>query len=297
MKTEHDEIAVLGMLQAIRKQREDFLAGVELNAETVSRALATYYEVVTAADVATFLPHRVNPACPDKSALFMRILESRRPLRHAPPTSFSYPWYALVEESGPFTVNLGNTMSLAGLVAGTRGAAGAYALVLNQCSYSVVSENGEARAIMQLLSNEADFDGAKFVELAEQSPVWTVRHGPWPSWELTVGVSNDGSARRDIAERPFPDTISDVVWGGWGLPINPVVVSRGSDAIREEQEKRERAVRGELRGLEALCYEGKTQAVYPEDPSQWDWLHYSRRGWSLRKSAQWVDFEIPYYKT
>jgi hypothetical protein len=40
----------------------------------------------------------------EKSALFARLLEGRRPLIYPPPCSFSYPWYAVVEEQGPWEI-------------------------------------------------------------------------------------------------------------------------------------------------------------------------------------------------
>lgn len=40
----------------------------------------------------------------DKSALLNRIYEGKTPLRFRPPTSCSYPWYSIIEESNPQSV-------------------------------------------------------------------------------------------------------------------------------------------------------------------------------------------------
>lgn len=40
----------------------------------------------------------------EKSALFARLLEGRQPLIYPPPCSFSYPWYAVIEDQGPWEI-------------------------------------------------------------------------------------------------------------------------------------------------------------------------------------------------
>ena len=42
----------------------------------------------------------------NKSALFWRLLQGKPALTKIPPTSFSYPWYQLYEEDGPFEVSV-----------------------------------------------------------------------------------------------------------------------------------------------------------------------------------------------
>lgn len=42
----------------------------------------------------------------EKSALFSRLLDGKKPLIYPPPCSYSYPWYEVIEESGPFDLSL-----------------------------------------------------------------------------------------------------------------------------------------------------------------------------------------------
>lgn len=42
----------------------------------------------------------------EKSALFARLLEGKQPLIYPPPCAYSYPWYEVIEESGPFHLSL-----------------------------------------------------------------------------------------------------------------------------------------------------------------------------------------------
>jgi len=76
--------------------------GVELSAVTVCHAMAQYDAVIrVSGDMArrVFSGEYMDPASPAKSALFLRLLMGKPALRHAPPTAFSYPHYALIEES------------------------------------------------------------------------------------------------------------------------------------------------------------------------------------------------------
>lgn len=42
----------------------------------------------------------------EKSALFARLLEGKKPFIYPPPCAYSYPWYEVIEEKGPFNLSL-----------------------------------------------------------------------------------------------------------------------------------------------------------------------------------------------
>lgn len=42
----------------------------------------------------------------EKSALFNRLLNGKQPLIYPPPCAYSYPWYEVIEENGPFNLSL-----------------------------------------------------------------------------------------------------------------------------------------------------------------------------------------------
>ena len=56
-------------------------------------------------------PHQIGP----KSALFARLLEGKAALPYPPPTSYSYPWYDIIEKPGPHHVSIGGGLSVAGV--------------------------------------------------------------------------------------------------------------------------------------------------------------------------------------
>lgn len=42
----------------------------------------------------------------EKSALFARLLEGKNPFIYPPPCAYSYPWYEVIEDNGPWTLSL-----------------------------------------------------------------------------------------------------------------------------------------------------------------------------------------------
>lgn len=68
-------------------------------------AMATYAQVM-ANNAAKFGEPvlSLSQAGHPKSALFWRLLEGKDPLPAPPPLSYSYPWYSVVEDAGPWTV-------------------------------------------------------------------------------------------------------------------------------------------------------------------------------------------------
>lgn len=143
----------------------------------------------------------LNSGCGDeKSALFCRLLNGLPALEFPPPTSYSYPWYAVVEERGPFNVDF------LGCEKRTKQPRTA---IINQCSWDVLSVNDAAAEIetLQVLlsktrkkiltstSQSFDFEYSwtdsffKAVQDAYQSkPAVIVKFGSWRHCELQVGL-------------------------------------------------------------------------------------------------------------
>lgn len=159
-----------------------------------------------------------------KSSLLDRLVRGELPLKQRPPTSFSYPWYSLVEgstEEVASTVSLGGVMSLGSAM---RGAGGEEAgrsgklgrLVINQTVFVVVEANEAGDALLnrakELLETpdgirEVDDWSAGAGRAKKRVPVVTrahqgwdavieayrcgpeieVKHGSWPSWKLHLG--------------------------------------------------------------------------------------------------------------
>ncbi len=144
----------------------------------------------------TYGPLSSNAGHP-KSALFARLLSGRPALPFPPPTSYSYPWYAVIEDDGPFPVILEGAITLGSLARGTGGAAGLYTVGINQCDWAVIQENpafADLRRWQDALAATRTAGGVVWTpEIREgvaaaytAQPTSVVRHGPWPDYRLFV---------------------------------------------------------------------------------------------------------------
>ncbi len=152
-----------------------------------------------------------------KSALFARLLDGKPALAEAPPLSFSYPWFALLEEPGPFNVSLGVLPAHAKHPRETAQSENG-TLLINQCPWSVVSANDAGRTLLDLQSQLSKTarplqKGAQCVVhqwspslLAEvlkayaDRPEFIVQNGNWPTYRLYLS-RQDGTAGPGYVER------------------------------------------------------------------------------------------------
>jgi hypothetical protein len=164
-----------------------FLAGADLSEAAVWRAMTRYDAVLRAsgsADRRAFSGANMDPASPEKSALFLRLLMGKRPLRDAPPTTFNSPCYALVEEPGPIAVVVRGPIPLGGQRDRAGGARGKYWFSVSDCLYACIDDNEPAREINTLLTSEHALQFPSRTSLIARQPAWMLRHGNWPAWML-----------------------------------------------------------------------------------------------------------------
>jgi len=90
-----------------------------------------------------------------KSSLFRRLLDGEAPLAHPPPCSYSYPWYDVIESSGPihgfevtFEGERGPALTLGEhFRANERGAGGIGMLVISQCVWTLLERSGDTAIV------------------------------------------------------------------------------------------------------------------------------------------------------
>ena len=137
-----------------------------------------------------------------KSALFARLLSGKAPLVHPPPRAFSYPWYALIEESGPHNVLevwAERPFSGGALHAGAPVLqAWRQALVLEQAAWWVVSCNAPARELLRLARSKSATSAAG-LDALRADPRFIVRCGAWPEFELALQRTTPRVVRLDYA--------------------------------------------------------------------------------------------------
>jgi hypothetical protein len=195
--TEADIERVIQALRDWRSANPLFLEGVELSTDAVCRAMARYDAVIRASgdmERRVFSGAHMDPASPAKSALFLRLLTGKLPLRHAPPTAFSYPHYALIEEPGPISAVVRGPVPPGGLAEGAVGAHGKYWFSVNTCLYACIDENEQARGINTLLASDEPSQFPSRPSLIARQPVWVLRYGSWPAW--TMAWDHDNEARQ-----------------------------------------------------------------------------------------------------
>lgn len=127
------------------------------------------------------IKHRPNP----KSRLFARLLQGKPPLSVPPPTSFSYPWYELIEDG--FSENV----SLDGFT-GSFGDPPHRGIRLNQAVWKILVANAAAESLMlfsqkvartksMVLSPDESREAATILQAR---PEWIVQHGRNPDFRL-----------------------------------------------------------------------------------------------------------------
>ncbi|CAN7787192.1 hypothetical protein LJR034_008766 [Caballeronia sp. LjRoot34] len=197
--TEADIERVIQALRDWRSANPLFLVGVELSAVTVCHAMAQYDAVIrVSGDMArrVFSGAYLDPATPAKSALFLRLLMGKPPLRHAPPTAFSYPHYALIEEPGPISVVVRGPVPHGGLAERAGGAHGKYWFSVNNCLYACIDDNEPAQDINTLLAGDGPSQFPSRPSLVARQPAWVLRYGNWPAWTLTWDYANEARQYR-----------------------------------------------------------------------------------------------------
>lgn len=144
-----------------------------------------------------------------KSALFARLLNGKSALPSPPPTSYSYPWYSVIEEEGPHVVQVGAGATLGDFMNGAGGGKGPLAVSINQCCWVVLAANEAAQALLNLQAElaatakpkETDsyehlFDWSESLRQRVKSaysakPEFSVQCGCWPAYRLFVDQNTD----------------------------------------------------------------------------------------------------------
>jgi hypothetical protein len=113
-----------------------------------------------------------------KSRLFARLLEGKSPLQFAPPTTYSNPWYELVEDGFSDKVFLDGFIDLFDKGPNT-------GILINQCVWNICRQNAAAIQLRELhkkiqptrslILTPQESNEAKTI--LRQHPEWIIRHG------------------------------------------------------------------------------------------------------------------------
>lgn len=84
----------------------------------------------------------------ENSALLRRLLSGKEPLSYAPPTSFSQPWYAIVEDRGPHRCQTSGHISQPPAEDEDR----RKTVLINECRWRVVESRGPSELVVQWMT-------------------------------------------------------------------------------------------------------------------------------------------------
>lgn len=124
--------------------------------------------------ITPLIKHVPNP----KSRLFARLLEGKRPLPFPPPTTYSSPWYELIEDGFSDKVFLDGFVDLYGKGANT-------GILINQCVWNICHENAAAAELRELrnkIKNDRSLvltphESGEAKIILRKKPEWIIKHG------------------------------------------------------------------------------------------------------------------------
>lgn len=261
-----------------------------------------------------------------KSALFARLLEGKEALPEPPPTSYSYPWYSVIEDKGPHPVSLGRPIQLGSAIDGTRDPRWLFGLTIKQCNWAVLDLNKSAQTLLVLDSTlnslgqscngkQVGHDGFLWPEDMFESvmdaygnkPEFKVQYGNWPRYRLNLGRRDSIMTRRDALSKQSPKdllhcgSVFDLDYFRLDIKIGEVIVKaeHPSVAIDRARENIEQMKAGdqsnffldmEITELEAQHANLEADiAAYELDPDAGDTVEISCLGWQIEKENNAVE--------
>jgi hypothetical protein len=230
----------------------------------------------------TPVEHQISP----QSALFARLLEGKPALPYPPPTSYSYPWYDIIEKPGQYHVSIcapwstiASPTDIAEFNEGDK-------LILNQCAWTILRKNASGAAFLSLLRQVKDpqaltastLQGLK-AALADK-PEFILGFGQWGEFRLFLGRIIRRGRRRIAINSQFDINTLD-----GGNPLIVQVLHRGvdirakSDAMLAKLDKS----RQELSVLEQITFASERAILRSGDPEGDDLVEYDCDGWVLER--------------
>lgn len=138
----------------------------------------------------------------EKSALFSRLLIEGLPaLKYAPPTSFSYPWYQLIDNDAPQPILFCNIYTRVSAIHGLP--VTQLCMSVDQCLWSIDAMNDAAIALSEMSINLANdhqhLIRSKLMSIYANQPEFIVSYGEYHHYRIFIGRS-ESICQRGYAE-------------------------------------------------------------------------------------------------
>jgi len=230
--------------------------------------------------------HQISP----KSALFARLLEGKHALPYPPPTSFSYPWYEIIEKAGPHHVMIGGGVSMAGIAHCDGGIGTDEHIVLNQCTWTILHKNTGAEEFQKFLClaqahiNNPESAIEVLHSIIAMKPEYVVTYGKWGEFKLCMGrIVRRGRRARVVKSRLDLATLD----GG-----NPVIVRvlQSGAVMRAKADATLSAVQNKLgqsnhlpTAMDQILLASESAIQRSTDAEDDDLVEFDCDGWVLEK--------------
>jgi hypothetical protein len=232
--------------------------------------------------------HQIGP----QSALFARLLEGKTALPYPPPTSYSYPWYDIIEKPGPHHVSIGGGVSVAGIAHWDGGIGTDGHIVLNQCTWTILEKNDSAKKFQAFLqsAHEHATDPVKALEILlpvlAAKPVYIVTYGQWGQFKLSLGRIVRRGRRASVINSRFDLTTLD-----GGNPVIVRVLQSGAD-MRAKSDAARIAVQNKFdlsnhsaTVTDHILLASESAIQRSDNPEDDDLVEFDCDGWVLEKMA------------
>jgi len=230
--------------------------------------------------------HQIGP----QSALFARLLEGKAALPYPPPTSYSYPWYDIIEKPGPHHVSIGGGVSIAGIAHWDGGIGTDGHIVLNQCLWRIVHKNDGAikfQEFLQLVHAHVN-DPETAIEIVQpilaMKPEYVVTYGQWGNFTLSLGRIVRRGRRASVINGRFDLTTLD-----GGNPVIVRVLQSGAD-MRAKSDATLNAVQSKFdltkhsaTAMDRILVASESAIQRSENPEDDDLVEFDCDGWVLEK--------------
>jgi hypothetical protein len=230
--------------------------------------------------------HQIGP----QSALFARLLEGKAALPYPPPTSYSYPWYDVIEQPGSHHVSIGGGVSVAGIAHWDGGIGTDEHIVLNQCSWTILHKNDGAikfQAFLQQAHTHAT-DPEKAIAMLQpilaMKPEYVVTFGKWGQFSLSLGRIVRRGRRAAAVHSKF-----DLATLDGGNPIIVRVLQSGAD-MRAKSDAAMNAVQSKFdlshpsaTAMDRILLASEHAIQRSANPEDDDLVEFDCDGWVLQK--------------
>lgn len=231
--------------------------------------------------------HQISP----KSALFARLLEGKAALPYPPPTSYSYPWYDIIEKPGPHQVSIGGGVSVAGIAHCDGGMGSDEHIVLNQCPWDIRRKNDGAAAFLAFLQqahqhvNQPEEACGILQAIIAMQPEFIVTYEKWGEFKLSLGRIVRRGRRAAAIDSRF-----DLVTLDGGNPVIVRVLVSGAEmrakadatltAVQSKFDQSEHA----LTTFDHILLASESSIPRSEHPEGDDLVEFDCDGWVLQKN-------------